>query len=50
MFNLRGENEYIKFCGITSIDGTPLFATNKNLLHLLELTNNLDFIAKLYPF
>jgi len=43
--DLKGGNEYIKFCGITSVDRTPLFATNKKLLYLLELTNNLDFIA-----
>jgi hypothetical protein len=45
MFNLRGENEYIKFCGISTVDRSPLFTTNKDLLYLLELTNNLDFLA-----
>ncbi|NVM46597.1 MAG: hypothetical protein HWN79_16950 [Candidatus Lokiarchaeota archaeon] len=43
--DLKGGKEYVKFCGITSVDRTPLFATNKKLLFLLELTNNLDFIA-----
>ena len=43
--NLKEDMEYILFCGITSVDRTPLFATNKRLLFLLELTNNLDFIA-----
>ncbi|MBY8987098.1 MAG: hypothetical protein KGD61_01500 [Candidatus Lokiarchaeota archaeon] len=35
----------MKFCGITSVDRTQLFASNKRLLFLLELTNNLDYIA-----
>ncbi len=43
--DLKGGKEYVKFCGITSVARTPLFATNKKLLFLLELTNNLDFIA-----
>jgi len=38
--------DYVKFCGITSVDRTPLYASNKDLSFLLELTNNLDFIAK----
>lgn len=40
-----GEEEYIKFCGITSVERTPLFASNGRLYYLLELSNNLDFIA-----
>ncbi|MHA1390980.1 MAG: hypothetical protein ACTSQT_01895 [Promethearchaeota archaeon] len=40
-----GGNEYVKFCGITTADRTQLFASNKKWLYLLELTNNLDFIA-----
>ncbi len=40
-----GEEEYIKFCGITSVERTPLFASNDRLHYLLELSNNLDFIA-----
>jgi len=43
--DLKGGKEYVKFCGITSVDRTPLFASNGKLLYLLELTNNLDFIA-----
>jgi hypothetical protein len=43
--NLKGEEEYIRFCGVTSVERTPLFYTNKKLEYLLELTNNLDFIA-----
>ena len=43
--DLKGRNEYVKFCGITSVDRTPLFASNKRLQYLLELTNNLDNIA-----
>jgi len=42
---LKGEKEYIKFCGITSKDRTQLFYTNEKLKYLLELTNNLDYIA-----
>ena len=42
---LKGEEEYIRFCGVTSVDRTHLFYTNKKLEYLLELTNNLDFIA-----
>ncbi len=37
--------EYIQFCGITSVERTPLFASNDRLHYLLELSNNLDFIA-----
>ena len=43
--NLKGENEFVLFCGITSVERTPLFWSNNKLLFLLELTNNLDFIA-----
>jgi hypothetical protein len=44
--NLKGEKEYVRFCGVTSVDRTPLFGKlDKRLLYLLELTNNLDFIA-----
>ncbi len=43
--DLKGRNEYVKFCGITTVDRTPLFASNRRLYYLLELTNNLDFIA-----
>ena len=45
IIDLNGGNEYLKFCGITSIDRTQLFASNKKWLYFLELTNNLDFIA-----
>ncbi|MFX1340596.1 MAG: hypothetical protein ACFFDK_18445, partial [Promethearchaeota archaeon] len=37
--------EYIKLLGITSVDRTPLFCSNEKYLYLLELSNNLDFIA-----
>ena len=37
--------EYIKLLGITSTDRTELYCSNKNYTYLLELTNNLDFIA-----
>ncbi|TKJ26412.1 MAG: hypothetical protein CEE42_05115 [Promethearchaeota archaeon Loki_b31] len=40
-----GEGEYIQFCGITSVERIPLFASNSRLSYLLELSNNLDFIA-----
>jgi hypothetical protein len=43
--NLKEGTEYVKFCGITSVERTPLFSSNKRLLYLLELSNNLDFIA-----
>jgi len=39
------DNEYIKLFGITSVNRTPLFCSNPNYEYLLELTNNLDFIA-----
>jgi len=43
--DLKENSEYVKFCGITSVKRTPLFASNERLYFLLELTNNLDFIA-----
>ena len=45
IIKLKGNNEYLKFCGITTTDRTQLFASNKKWLYFLELTNNLDFIA-----
>ena len=39
------KGEYVKLLGITSIDRTQLYCSNDNLRYLLELTNNLDFIA-----
>jgi len=45
IIHLKGDKEYLKFCGITSVDRTQLFASNKKWLYFLELTNNLDFIA-----
>ena len=45
IINLKGDNEYLKFCGITTTDRTQLFASNNKWLYFLELTNNLDFIA-----
>jgi len=45
MIRLKGEEEYIKLCGITSKERIPLFYTNKKLVYLLELSNNLDNIA-----
>jgi len=39
------KGEYVKLLGITSIDRTQLYCNNNNLRYLLELTNNLDFIA-----
>ena len=37
--------EYITLLGITSTDRTQLYCSNKDYTYLLELTNNLDFIA-----
>ncbi|MHA1488402.1 MAG: hypothetical protein ACTSRI_01960 [Promethearchaeota archaeon] len=37
--------EYIKLLGITSVERTPLYCSNDKYIYLLELTNNLDFIA-----
>ncbi|MHA2326124.1 MAG: hypothetical protein ACXACB_12025, partial [Promethearchaeota archaeon] len=45
MIELRKE-EYVKLLGITSVDRTQLFCSNKKYNYLLELTNNLDFIAR----
>ena len=39
------KGEYIKLLGITSVNRTPLFYSNLKYVYLLELTNNLDFIA-----
>ena len=45
IFLKGGGREFLQFCGITSVERTPLFASNNRLLYLLELSNNLDFIA-----
>ena len=37
--------EYIKLLGVTSVERTPLYCSNDKYIYLLELTNNLDFIA-----
>ncbi|MFX1391556.1 MAG: hypothetical protein ACFE9Z_15940 [Promethearchaeota archaeon] len=39
------KGEYVKLLGITSTERTQLFCSNNNYSYLLELTNNLDFIA-----
>lgn len=39
------KGEYVKLLGITSVDRTELYCSNNNYIYLLELTNNLDFIA-----
>ena len=39
------KGEYIKLMGITSNERTQLYCSNNNYKYLLELTNNLDFIA-----
>jgi hypothetical protein len=39
------KGEYIKLMGITSVERTQLYCSNKNYNYLLELANNLDFIA-----
>lgn len=39
------KGEYIKLLGITSIERTQLYCNNEKLRYLLELTNNLDYIA-----
>jgi len=39
------KGEYIKLLGITSTERTQLYCSNNNYIYLLELTNNLDFIA-----
>ncbi|MHA1104675.1 MAG: hypothetical protein ACTSPN_03015 [Promethearchaeota archaeon] len=42
---LKGDVEYLKLCGITSTERTPLFCSNEKFKYLLELTNNLENIA-----
>jgi acyl carrier protein len=42
---LKGDEEYLKLCGITSTERTQLFCSNERFVYLLELTNNLDNIA-----
>ncbi|MFW9971295.1 MAG: hypothetical protein ACFFDF_13970 [Candidatus Odinarchaeota archaeon] len=37
--------EYVKLMGITSVERTQLYCSNNNYNYLLELANNLDFIA-----
>jgi hypothetical protein len=39
------KGEFVKLFGITSVERTPLFCSNDDYFFLLELTNNLDFIA-----
>ncbi|MFX1304084.1 MAG: hypothetical protein ACFFBV_02930 [Promethearchaeota archaeon] len=39
------KGEYVKLMGITSTERTQLYCSNNNYAYLLELTNNLDFIA-----
>ncbi|NVM38213.1 MAG: hypothetical protein HWN81_21645, partial [Candidatus Lokiarchaeota archaeon] len=39
------KGEYVKLLGITSNERTHLYCSNNNYAYLLELTNNLDFIA-----
>lgn len=39
------KGEYVKLLGITSNERTQLYCSNNNYAYLLELTNNLDFIA-----
>ena len=39
------KGEYVKLLGVTSVERTQLYCNNKNYEYLLELTNNLDFIA-----
>ncbi|MFW9866118.1 MAG: hypothetical protein ACFFEN_08485 [Candidatus Thorarchaeota archaeon] len=43
-FNL-GKGEYAKLLGVTSVERTQLYCSNEDLRYLLELANNLDFIA-----
>jgi hypothetical protein len=40
-----GKGEYAKLLGATSVERTQLYCSNEDLRYLLELTNNLDFIA-----
>jgi hypothetical protein len=39
------KGEYVKLMGITTVERTQLYCSNNNYNYLLELTNNLDFIA-----
>ena len=39
------KGEYLKLLGITSTERTQLYCSNNAYVYLLELTNNLDFIA-----
>ncbi|MFX1257929.1 MAG: hypothetical protein ACFFAN_08725 [Promethearchaeota archaeon] len=39
------KGESIQLLGITSVGRTPLFCSNEKFVYLLELTNNLDYIA-----
>ena len=39
------KGEFIKLLGIVSLERTHLFCSNEKYIYLLELTNNLDFIA-----
>ncbi len=39
------KREYVKLMGITTTERTQLYCSNNNYRYLLELTNNLDFIA-----
>jgi len=39
------KGEYIKLMGITSVERTPLYHSNNDYVYLLELTNNIDYIA-----
>jgi hypothetical protein len=39
------KGEYIKLIGITSTERTQLYCSNQSYSYLLELANNLDFIA-----
>ncbi|MFX1468113.1 MAG: hypothetical protein ACFFB8_05575 [Promethearchaeota archaeon] len=39
------KGEYVRLLGITSVERTQLYCSNEKYSYLLELTNNLDFIA-----
>ncbi|MFW9818020.1 MAG: hypothetical protein ACFFE5_00300, partial [Candidatus Thorarchaeota archaeon] len=39
------KGEYVKLMGITTTERTQLYCSNNNYNYLLELSNNLDFIA-----
>jgi len=46
MIPLQQNNEYLRFLGITTKEGRKkLFFSNKRFKYLLELANNLDYIA-----